>query len=262
MLKTRPTGSRKAKPALFATDLVRRILARQKWETRRPMRRQIPNHLIEEEPQRVWKTLVREMWGRFDDVPSFREVEGLHRCPFGAVGDILWVRETWAHDHESMDALRSEVEGMMAPLICHGPYYRADGVHEDTGLTWRPSIHMPKWLCRLVMPIVEVRVERLQDITEDGARAEGVTEVEECDRTRVPCEEIGCWGASRRGEFGWIWNRIYAKDAKMPHDASSTGLSWHDNPWVWVARWNPDEILIDEAAQQALVGLERSKGGR
>lgn len=250
----------KAKPTLFATDLVQKILASEKWETRRPLKPQ-PVWI---ESRRGWewrKQGAEAFWyGRHPPEPN--EEFWAAKCPLGRPGDLMWVRETWAHTHESLDALRSEVEDIMAPDRSHGPYFRADGVHEDTGLTWRPSIHMPKWLCRLATPIVEVRVERLQDITEAGATAEGVTEAQGCDHEPLGCSAISCWGADRRSEFGWLWNQLYAKDAKMPHDASSTGLSWHDNPWVWVARWDPDEILIDGAAQQALVELDRSKGGR
>mgnify|MGYP006374007585 CR=1 FL=1 len=136
---------------------------------------------------------------------SFREV--IARCPMGQAGDRLWVRETWT-------AAMHDPKG---PADC---LYRADdnrGVEDLAEAKWTPSIHMPRWACRLVLPLVSVRVERLRDITEAGAKAEGV-------------EPIG--GSYREG-FRAVWESIYG--------------SWDLNPWIWVAEWDHIEVASAEA---------------
>lgn len=109
-------------------------------------------------------------------------------CPYGAPGDRLWVRETFNH-------------------CAYKPFYRADGpMHEDW--KWKPSIHMPRWASRITLEITAIRVEQLQDITEEDAKAEGC---------------IGALGAGCTGAYRDLWDSINAK--KYP---------WSSNPWVWV----------------------------
>ena len=125
-------------------------------------------------------------------------------CPLGKAGDRLWVRETWT-------AAMHDPKG---PADC---LYRADdnrGVEDLAEAKWTPSIHMPRWACRLVLPLVSVRVERVQDITEADAKAEGV-------------EPIG--GSYREG-FREVWQGIYGPKA------------WDENWWVWVAEWREIEV--------------------
>ena len=125
-------------------------------------------------------------------------------CPLGRAGDRLWVRETWT-------AAMHEPKG---PADC---LYRADdnrGVEDLAEAKWTPSIHMPRWACRLVLPLVSVRVERVQDITEEDAKAEGV-------------EPIG--GSYREG-FRSVMQAIYGKEC------------WDANWWVWVAEWKEIEV--------------------
>ncbi|MEG6615358.1 hypothetical protein V6C27_02795 [Peptococcaceae bacterium 1198_IL3148] len=122
------------------------------------------------------------------------------------VGDILWVRETWCIDDLTPDDI----------------YYRADYTDReakelfgDTGLYWRPSIHMPRKVARLFLRVTNVRVERLQDITEGDARVEGFRDsFDLLSDTFYPCGY----------HFVETWDSIYAKQ----------GYSWDANPWVWV----------------------------
>lgn len=138
-------------------------------------------------------------------------------CPLGQPGDRLWVRETWTSAmHEAKN-----------PADC---LYRADdnrGVEDLAEAKWTPSIHMPRWACRLVLPLVSVRVERVQSITEADAWAEGYGE-----HWQQRIKEAGADGSlGRPSPIGWfalLWESIYG--------------NWKENPWVWVAEWKEIEV--------------------
>jgi len=149
----------------------------------------------------------------------FKPSSWLHYCPYGQPGDRLWVRETFYSDPE---------DGLLL--------FRADGGFDgdqvDAGLKWRPSIFMPRWASRLTLEITGVRVERLQDISEADAQAEGI-------------ERVG-------GEFSctpWRNYRIGRPDEMRSHCAARSRSymtlwesingpgSWAANPWVWVVEF-------------------------
>jgi hypothetical protein len=146
--------------------------------------------------------------------------------PYGPKGDILWVREAW------------QVLGIRELDPATGEHrvsvrYRADNGHESFLLNkdtealeqarrfakktgWSPNIFCPRWACRLFLLVKDVRVERVQDITIEDAKAEGV-EVDLRDRV----------ANHYRGAFQKNWNDTYDED----------GLRWRDNPWVWVVEF-------------------------
>jgi len=134
-------------------------------------------------------------------------------------GDRLWVRETWCLASAESETTPPDLRPMRGSRWCYYYATEPDVEHEegDNRSPWRPSIHMPRWACRLVLPLVSVRVERLRDITEAGAKAEGV-------------EPIG--GSYREG-FRAVWESIYG--------------SWDLNPWIWVAEWDHIEVASAEA---------------
>ena len=143
-------------------------------------------------------------------------------CTLGQTGDRLWVRETWTE----------ATHGPKGPADC---LYRADdnrGVEDLAEAKWTPSIHMPRWACRLVLPLVSVRVERVQDITEEDAKAEGVEPVlmrgigSYPEWMRPTMREVG----GHQKAFELLWKQIYG-------DAL-----WDANPWVWVAEWKEIEV--------------------
>ena len=117
-------------------------------------------------------------------------------CPYGQPGDRLWVRETWRIPN---GAPRGWVD------------YRADDARE--GFRWRPSIYMPRWASRITLEITDIRVERLQDISEEDAQAEGVKLHTEYIPMKV--------GFNHRQAFGGLWESINGPG------------SWDANPWVW-----------------------------
>lgn len=135
--------------------------------------------------------------------------EHVSYCPYGWVDDRLWVRETWApHD-----------AGVLANEEREHVYYRADDETKyETDGAWRSPIHMPRWASRITIEIINVRVERLQEISEADIRAEGIDE--------AFCEALG-ETAHRDPDLveAWAhgWDSINAK----------RGYSWESNPWVW-----------------------------
>ncbi|WP_420465564.1 hypothetical protein [Panacagrimonas sp.] len=151
-------------------------------------------------------------------------------CPYGMPGDLLWVRETWGRDDE---------DGKV--------FYRADVSHEDDtdnfencrlegapGYRWRSSIHMPRWASRLTLRITDVRVQRLQDISEKDAAAEGVERDSDGWFDYLMPGTQCCTNA--RDSFRTLWESINGPG------------SWDADPWVWcvsfdVLRQNVDDVL-------------------
>jgi hypothetical protein len=150
--------------------------------------------------------------------------DAVTRCPYGVPGDLLYVRETWAHDAPDNDTCRARVEDIMGPVVPCGPYYKATEVSPRT-LRWRPNIHMPRWASRILLELTEVRPERVQDIRPRDVVAEGLA-----------APECGCtsWGMyclickeSLRGGFHSLWDSLN----------ESRGYGWNTNPWVWVLKF-------------------------
>lgn len=192
------------RPILFSAPMVRAILAGAKTQTRRLVKPQPPAEFVAYNGGHAATRHVpsgRESFcwslGRSD--ASQRFWPGMREdlfCPYGQPGDRLCVREA----HLDLGA-------------CY--LFRADFNAEQErdlvapGQRWRSSIHMPRSASRITLEITEVRVERLQDIGEADARAEGV----DCIRAKVPTD---------RDAYRMLWEDIHGPGA------------WHANPWVWV----------------------------
>lgn len=194
------------KPILFNTEMVRAILDGRKTCTRR-VAKNVPDHIHRIEP--VYEN------GRFQfDCFYSSYVAALDAdadfcmpCfPPYQRGDILYVRETWCKGSWMNEKERY--------------YYKADD--NDFHCVWHPSIHMPKEAARIWLKVTDVRVERLQDITEDGAKAEGANWK---NGKNVGWEEKMKRTATER--FAEIWNSTIKKS-----DLDRYG--WNANPWVWV----------------------------
>ena len=196
------------KPILFSTPMVGAILDGRKTMTRRVVKVEKPDE-----------------WQDFNDcrnecgsanVPCYiarlkaTEAIGV-MYPKYDVGDILWVRETW------MQAERGYIYKNAEPYLVGKP-------------TWRPSIFMPKDACRIWLRVTDVRVERVQDITNNDAIKEGCAGAE-CDCLRIGRSWMGCESCMNTGwqeppvvEFMQLWEHLNAK----------RGYGWDANPWVWV----------------------------
>ncbi|EPB6909293.1 hypothetical protein ACRRN9_004009 [Pseudomonas aeruginosa] len=199
------------RPILFNDQMVRAILEGRKTVTRRVVKPQ-PDFLGSMvDPNTPFKTLDAGLHARIT-------------CPYGEPGDRLWVREAWAADAQ-VDAIAPSDLSQGEPI-----WYPADLSVRQTGCSMiskgrvRPSIHIPRWASRILLEITAVRVERLQDISEEQALAEGVRG-EPCDHTRQACADIGCWGDTAKGAFGFLWESLNGEG------------SWAANPWVWVVEF-------------------------
>jgi hypothetical protein len=134
-------------------------------------------------------------------------------CPYGQPGDLLWVRETFAKRYT--DAERD--------FFADSIMYRADGgcIIEPR---WTPAIHMPRWASRLTLRITDVRVQRVNEITEEDAKAEGIEFSGGYYLGGIHAVKgtLQCWPTAREA-FTHVWDSINAK----------RGYSWESNPWVW-----------------------------
>ncbi|NMX94724.1 hypothetical protein [Pseudomonas sp. WS 5027] len=212
----------KERPILFSAPMVRAILEGRKTVTRRAVRAGFnPDDLEGTLSASECRKLYRELPQHFG---------ASYFCPYGQPGDRLWVRETWYCDHfevmrgpylkpDDLDIREALEDGTLV--------YGADGLapYEQEQPTWKPSIHMPRWASRILLEITDVRVERLQDITEEQAKAEGV-------RLYTDHAELGDWwhiegietySADPRKSFELLW--------------TSVGGDWDANPWVWVVEF-------------------------
>jgi len=222
----------KERPILFSGPMVRAILDGRKTQTRRAL-----NVGTEFQPSRTpgyqWTfrgdSRGRARSGTWQD---FRTNDLLALCPCGRVGDRLWVKETWSPDHAAFYpnfpiAYRAngevDIEGGKAFSPESGTYHP---------FKWRPSIFMPRRASRLTLEVTAVRVERLNDISEADAMAEGV----ECEAYENGRPVSRCWwdygrkcwsgafpnGKEAAGSFRTLWEEINGPG------------SWEANPWVWV----------------------------
>lgn len=206
------------RPILFNGAMVRAILAGHKVQTRRAVK---------------WNKVAPGLNLRFTGLSAQRYPKGWviesdsrtssewrcqpTPCPFGQPGDRLWVREAHAifpaHGQHRADGERWGPWGGMPTIVSDDgkqiAYYR-EGFDRCDPSRWRPSIHMPRWACRLVLEITAVRVERLQQITADDCLAEGVS-----TRFKV---------ADAEEDLRVQWRDLW----------TSTGGDWDSNPWVWV----------------------------
>lgn len=187
------------RPILFSGSMVRAILEGRKTQTRRAVKTPLHEPLME----RAFAPGCG-IWRGKDG----SEV----RCPYGTRGDRLWVKETFIHEPEEYcwEASTS------VPSVPAHTIYRADvdphGVQKGVG--WRPCIFMPRYLSRIALEVVGVKVERLHDISEEDAKAEGVEAAPFCKAGRPN-------GLEHVESFEDLWGRINGPD------------SWAANPWVW-----------------------------
>lgn len=199
----------KERPILFSGSMVRAILAGTKTQDRRVVKPQ-PGEGAHVETMRASLTRSgsKPVFAATWDAPS-DDGSTMSLCPYGQPGTKLWVRETWAVPHRYDGHGPSNI-----PVLGVRTHYAA--TEERGGLRWRPSIHMPRWASRITLEITGVRVERLHDISEADAMAEGVNV--HPDHHGKPRTSI----YSPVQAYRALWESINGQG------------SWAVNPWVWV----------------------------
>ncbi|MGY1597934.1 hypothetical protein [Klebsiella pneumoniae] len=237
----------KERGMIFNSEMVRAILDGRKTQTRRIMK-------VQPESNQLGLLLITDST-KHSDIGKYHWAESnatgnhvrskLFSSPFGAVGERIWVRETWATlgnedgcyvDWE--DNLCKEDERSAARIyrasceqrpgdyglwsIPDDAYWKPHTKEHKFEGAWRPSIHMPRWASRILLEITDVLVERLNAISEEDARAEGIIDGG-CINCGEP-EPCGCANPEpdATDAFAYLWQSIYGQE------------SWNANPWVWV----------------------------
>lgn len=218
------------RPILFSAPMVRALLAGTKTQTRR---------ILTNQPSPM------EVEAQYGPSRTFALEVGFcgERSRYGLPGDRLWVKETWRcweRETDRVDGIRFAADDAFVPientkeaadLWCAA---RKEPIGHD--MTWRPSIFMRAWMARIRLQVTEVRVQRVQEITEEDARAEGLTPITKDggrtikygipDRDGLPgTDDDGWpwsdWSTDPREAFKRLWCRINGPE------------SWEANPWVW-----------------------------
>lgn len=224
----------KEKPIIFSTEMVHKILSGEKNQTRRVVK--IPS----------WT------WDKFDDLKLGNGELIAHNRKKGyvdpinppyAVGDVLWVRETFYEECETRRNADGEPEHWR-----YGQYaYFADGVpqHSPSGNKWelRPAIHMPREAARIFLQVKSIRPERLHSMTKEDAVKEGISPDGQIPEVCCPT----CKGTQRTEGiccpdcksvavcFSRLWDSLNA----------DRGYGWDKNPWVWVVEFERVELTED-----------------
>ncbi|MFJ2710914.1 hypothetical protein ACIOZM_08470 [Pseudomonas sp. NPDC087346] len=237
----------KERPILFSAPMVRAILDGRKTVTRRPVKGwQIPTEdaSVAAGERHRWMAIAqrdpRYGFGVFGatEAECAKELEEFAPCPYGRRGERLWVRETTEADEDRSDTVvLSRYAADRAPVLYAGSEdleYNGSVAHWDYPRRSRPSIHMQRWACRILLEITDVRVERLQDISEEQAVDEGLSWEGEVNgktfythapKTYPPGshQQFGVSGTDAISAFRNLWK--------------STGGDWDANPWVWVVEF-------------------------
>lgn len=203
----------KERGMIFNGEMVRALLSGRKTQTRRPIK---------------WKqTRFTEIGEREDGSkwPWSEDAEHAcdfwHPCPFGAVGDRIWVRETFCTVDDTQYGGEKWVDYRATPKFEASHPAGWDSAPNDAeSLKWRPSIHMPRWASRILLEITNVRVERLNAISEEDSQAEGMELTGWRPTYSDPDSGGEVW--TPYDNFAQLWECIYGEG------------SWKANPWVWV----------------------------
>lgn len=218
---------------LFSTPMVKAIIGGRKTETRRAIS---GRYIINDDPDRYKAhPFIRDLAHfedlKYDITPWITPI----KCPYGEPGDIIWARETFADGYNgSLDSNIGKEEKDWtvrywlfkdgSQLYSSGEYFQGDGISADSlKPKWKPSIHMPKAAARIWLQVEYIQVERLNEISEECSKAEGVNTVgsnffENYISKHSP-------SATAKHSYLTLWEKINGLD------------SVKSNPWVWVVKF-------------------------
>ncbi|OCH60893.1 hypothetical protein A6D98_09850 [Aliivibrio fischeri] len=215
----------KSTPMIFNTEMVQALLSGNKTVTRRPMKPQPVDSGLGYKwfPSNIVQSMVQ--------IDNFKEdkedyLKGIipHVCPIACKGDLIYVRETFCmgriYDYDSGHPASDYLYVEQCAVDEHVIYkqYCLDENIEIDEVKWKASIHMPKELSRITLKVTDVRIEQVQDITEEQAISEGMPTNKECQKIAID-SGLG-WYQKPVTWFKSLWNGLYN--------------NWDDNPYVWV----------------------------
>lgn len=171
-------------------------------------------------------------------------------CPYGKLGDLLWVREThyrWTGCGDAPIRWVESPDGDRFQARAYSDDPEIKGIICSAECVTVPSIHMPRWASRLALRITSVRVERVQDISEDDAYSEGYEhqsfyrELDQRERTARMARLSGIGPSTPAHKwFAELWDTINA----------ARGYSWESNPWCWCIEFEPIHENIDRVIER------------
>jgi hypothetical protein len=217
----------KERPILFSAPMIQAILAGRKTQTRRIVKP------VGKDEGFVLADLLGDSWWPFRsyDGESFDDGSGCEvaiECPYGKIGDRLYVKEAWK-TRAMFDNMKPVDIGKR---VGKDVLYLADNVFTDisgcrdefVAGRYRHARFMPRWASRITLEIENVRVQRVQEISEEDARAEGIESVVDGTVGRTwklhgDLERLNQWTKDPRWAFQCLWNSING--------------NWDENPWCW-----------------------------
>lgn len=203
------------KPILFSGPMVQAILEGRKTVTRRTIKSKHESGIYRISNAGRDLNECGYYHGRIPESLDWDErTVGNIVCPYGRIGDIIWVRETWQQTYNDRSGKWEFI-------------YRADGgtwSDDDGPVKWKPSIFMKEEACRIYLKITDIHVERLQDITEEQAKAEGAP----YKNDSFTYDGEHCRGSYKNG-FRSLWKDINGAE------------SWEANPFVWAVSFERTE---------------------
>ncbi len=206
---------------IFNAEMVRAILDGSKTQTRRIMKLQPESNqfgLLRISDSTKRSDIGKYHWSESNST-GIHARSALFSCPFGIVGDRIWVRETWAE--AGVNAPELQLYRANYPDHVPSSYENLKSAEE---IRWRPSIHMPRWASRITLEITNLGVQRLQSISQNDAAREGLVRLPASGRYCINQGDQYFGGTSHDAieVFSWLWSSIYGAE------------SWQANPWVWV----------------------------
>lgn len=235
----------KERPIIFSGEMVKAILDGKKTMTRRAVKTQPRDECTEIATSACFGHV------EYRSTSEDRQTQSILakiKCPYGKIGDRLWVRETWIQGYDD-PLIESEGDDENAVSII----YKADGKEEyrtcsaETAENWgdfsadsemvgfKSPIHMPRWASRILLEITDIRVERLNDISEADCEKEGFRFYPLSRICFKPCSTkhpSGHGSNNYKSIFGEYWDTLNAKK----------GYPWSSNPWVWVVEFKVVEV--------------------
>lgn len=207
-------SSVKERPIIFSTPMVKAILENRKTQTRRIIKPQPKENTIRMYAEETidFSAKTDRWYAEYLDNGRQWTDSGTTTCPYGTIGDALWVRETFYECVNNNDRIHYAANRQPIQNTETRTYRK------------RPSIFMPRSASRITLEITDIRVQRLQEITEEDARAEGIAPLDEHKTNILTANE---WSKERIAslyinQFKSLWDSINAKRAP-----------WASNPWVW-----------------------------